>query len=264
MVDHVQVELWAPQQSLELGRPVSATGRVTNLSPRAIWYEGEPCALPLNGLVRFPAFDSPGRSLEGVAARVKRAWARGDGSPLDRYTRPGANAFFGTGDTACDHEEEQMPPMSHLDPGQSLALTLSGVPNWDEGPFPDTAAVLGVIFTFGSSEHYGGAEGRVAYASLPVSVKGGVPTLSPAATLDAAFTADGVPAYLAAHADSTQLTADPRLSAGRWTVDVQAIDIGVGRKAVAPALEIAIDRTNGRVLSVRSRGQLVASGPPPS
>jgi hypothetical protein len=237
-----------------LGRSITATGRVTNLSPRAIWYEGKPCAQFLNGLVRFPAFDAPGRHLRGVAGQVKGAWARGDGHPLDRYTRPDANTFFGTRDLRCNQEEEQAPPMSHLDPGKSLALTVSGVPNWHQGAFPDGAATLGVIFSFGTSEHYSGTEGRVAYPSIPVTVSGGSPTLSPAEALDAAFTADGVPAYLAAHADSTQLTVDPRLSARQWTVSMQAIDVSPTSKTVAPTLEVAIDRANGRVLSVTSRG----------
>jgi hypothetical protein len=253
-VDQVKVELWASEQSVEVGRPLTATGRVTNMSPRAIWYEGTPCAQLLNGLVRFPAFDSVGRRQGGVAGRVKNAWIHGDGSALDRYTRPAVNSFFGTRDSNCNHDEEQAPPVTQLRPGKSLALTVVGAPEWGLGAFPSGMATLGVIFSFSPSEQSGGAAARVAYASVPVRVSGGSPTVSPAAALDAAFAADGVPEYLTTHADATQLTADPRLSPAEWIVSIQAIDASPAHKTVAPALEIAVDRVTGRVLSVKAPG----------
>jgi hypothetical protein len=260
-VDDVRLELWTAERSVAVGRRLSATGRVTNLGTRPIWYQGKPCSQLLTGLVRFPAFDAFGARHAGVAGEVKRAWARGDGTSLERYARPGANSFFGTRDTSCGHEEEQDPPSSQLAPGASAALTVTGSLGWDHGPLPQEAATLGVIFSFATSERLSGSEARVAYASVQASVDGGGPTVSPAAAVDGALTAAGVPSYLEAHAHDTQLSADAALTAEDWIVGFEAIDVAGGAKSVAPRLEVRVDRRSGRVLCVRTVSRDSAPSP---
>jgi hypothetical protein len=250
----VRLELWASQRSVAAGGPLNATGRVTNLGPKPIWYEGRPCAQILVGLVRFPAFDVYGRRHPGVAGEVKDGWAHGDGTPSGRYTTPGTNSFFGAQgparDSRCNPEEDGAPPMSRLDPRRSVALSVRGAPEWDMGAFPQGQATLGVLFGFGTTAGFDGASGQVVYAFIPVNVSAGSPTIPPAAALDAALAAQGVPAYLQAHAHATQLTAQPRLSARKWTVDIQAIDASPEHKTVWPRVEVAVDRASGQVLSV--------------
>lgn len=251
--ENVRVEVWAPQRAVAAGEPLTATGRVTNQGMRPIWYVGRPCAQVLTGLVRFPAFDSYGRRHAGVAGEVKDRWARGDGSPSDRYTTLGSNAYFGVQDPAqgarCISDRDGPPPMTRLDPGRSVSLSVTGAAEWENGAFPQGEATLGMLFAFGTSQAPD-ATRRPVYTSVPVRISGGRPTITPGAALDAAFTARGVSAYLQAHAHDTQLTAVPRLSAAQWIVDIKAIDVSSGAKAVAPTLEVSIDRASGKVLAL--------------
>ena len=150
----------------------------------------------------------------------------------------------------CDPEAPSQPPTVPLQPRRAVVVNVSGRLDWAAGPLPAGTAQLGALFTFGLSPGYDAASGYAAYAAVPADVVNGAPTSTPGAAMDSAMSTPQVQDFLRQHADDTQLTATPRLTAADWAVEFSSIDVGTGAKHVAPSLTVHVDRRTNRVTSV--------------